>query len=70
MYLLSSVVGVIKVDYLDCSEILKFFSSLYCQTAQKEEFRFQNVAERITVYSTWGSCMQGQATGMDGTLRH
>ena len=33
-----------KTTPKSCSEILNFFSALYCQTAQEEEFRFQNVA--------------------------
>ena len=41
-----------KTSPKSCSELLKFFSPIAAKTAQKEEFRFQNVAYRITVYST------------------
>ena len=33
-----------------CSEIITFFSPIAAQTAQTEEFIFQNVAYRATVY--------------------
>ena len=35
-----------------CSEVLNFFSPIAAQMAQTEEFMFQNVAYKRTVYKT------------------
>ena len=41
-----------KTTLKSCSEILKFLSALLPLAAQTEEFMFQNVAYRQTVYRT------------------
>ena len=41
-----------KTTLKSCSEILKFLSALLPLAAQTEEFMFQNVAYRPTVYKT------------------
>ena len=43
-----------KTTPKSCSEILQMFSPIADKTAQKEEFMFQNVAYRLTIYSTEG----------------
>ena len=46
-----------KTTLKSCSEILSFFSPIAAKTAQSEEFMFQNVAHRPTVYKTGNNSM-------------
>jgi hypothetical protein len=46
-----------KTTLKSCSEILKFLSALLPLAAQTEEFMFQNVAYRPTVYKTGGKVL-------------